>query len=187
MLVSSLAAFEKYQRNEAWTWEHQALVRARVVAGGERLAREFEALRLNILCQQREKQKLVEDVVSMREKMREHLGTQGGEEEKASKFHLKQDAGGIVDIEFLVQYAVLSQAAEHPQVAHWTDNIRILGDLHSQGLMGAEQSDALIEAYKTFRSESHRLALQQQKNAVSADMFVEQRQQVQAIWAEWLG
>lgn len=187
MLVSSLAAFEKYQRNEAWTWEHQALVRARVVAGGERLAREFEALRLNILCQQREKQKLVEDVVSMREKMREHLGTQGGEEEKASKFHLKQDAGGIVDIEFLVQYAVLSQAAEHPQVAHWTDNIRILGDLHSQGLMSAEQSDALIEAYKTFRSESHRLALQQQKNAVSADMFVEQRQQVQAIWAEWLG
>ncbi|BFM18456.1 bifunctional [glutamate--ammonia ligase]-adenylyl-L-tyrosine phosphorylase/[glutamate--ammonia-ligase] adenylyltransferase [Maricurvus nonylphenolicus] len=187
MLVSSLTAFEKYQRSEAWTWEHQALVRARVVAGGERLAKEFQQLRLDILCQQREKAKLVEDVVTMRQKMRDHLGTQGGEEEKASKFHLKQDAGGIVDIEFLVQYAVLSQAAEHPQVAHWTDNIRILGDLHSQGLMSAEQSDALIEAYKTFRSESHRLALQQQKNEVGADKFAEQRQQVQAIWAEWLG
>lgn len=187
MLVSSLTAFEKYQRNEAWTWEHQALVRARVVAGGEALAKAFQQLRLDILCQQREKARLVEDVVTMRQKMRDHLGTQGGEEEKASKFHLKQDAGGIVDIEFLVQYAVLSQAVEHPQVAHWTDNIRILGDLHSQGLMSAEQSDALIEAYKTFRSESHRLALQQQKNEVSADKFAEQRQQVQAIWAEWLG
>ncbi len=187
MLVASLTAFEKYQRNEAWTWEHQALVRARVVAGGERLAKEFDALRRDILSQSREEKKLAEDVVSMRHKMREHLGSQGSEETKARQFHLKQDAGGIVDIEFLVQYAVLSQAVRFPEVVRWTDNIRILGELENAGLMPAEDCDALIEAYKSFRSETHKLALQQKKNIVGADLFAEQRQQVQSLWERWLG
>ncbi|GAA5315050.1 MAG: bifunctional [glutamate--ammonia ligase]-adenylyl-L-tyrosine phosphorylase/[glutamate--ammonia-ligase] adenylyltransferase [Candidatus Pelagadaptatus aseana] len=187
LLVSSLSAFEKYQREEAWTWEHQALVRARVVAGGENLAREFSRLRQGILCQSRNRGQLVADVVSMREKMREHLGSKGTETQKAGQFHLKQDAGGIVDIEFLVQYAVLSRAAENPKVAFWSDNIRILGDLVAEGLMSEAQSEALISAYKAYRSAGHRLALQNRPGVVGGDEFAAERAAVKAIWQEWLG
>lgn len=186
LLVSSLNAFQKYQETEAWTWEQQALVRARVVAGGENLGKQFEQLRRNILCQPRDSEQLIEDVVTMRHKMREHLGSKGTETDKAKQFHIKQDAGGIVDIEFLVQYAVLSQAHNHPQVSFWSDNIRILEDLEKEGLMSAEQRGTLIEAYKAYRSESHRLALQQQSNVVGAEQFADLREQVKAIWLEWL-
>jgi glutamate-ammonia-ligase adenylyltransferase len=187
LLVSSLEAFKKYQEEEAWTWEHQALVRARVVAGGENLARDFGQLREEILCKPRDNKKLVDDVVAMREKMRDHLGSKGTEEQKAEQFHLKQDAGGIVDIEFLVQYAVLSRAAQNPQVAYWSDNIRILGDLVAEGLMDEVQSEALIAAYKAYRSAGHKLALQNRSGVVGGDEFIGERATVQAIWQEWLG
>jgi glutamate-ammonia-ligase adenylyltransferase len=182
LLVSTLAAFESYQRNEAWTWEHQALTRARVVAGGERLAAEFDELRHQILCLPREQGELRRDVVEMREKMRSHLGTQGNEEQKAQIFHLKQDSGGIVDIEFMVQYAVLAWAHKAPALTRWSDNIRILESLQAEGLMTAEEVAQLIEAYKAFRSTGHRLALQSLPGTVSGDTHAGERVSVQSLW-----
>lgn len=186
LLVSSLTAFEKYQRNEAWTWEHQALTRARVVAGGARLTAEFERLRDELLQQPRDEEKLKKDVVEMREKMRSHLGTKGPSE-KAQHFSLKQDAGGIVDIEFLVQYLVLSRAHQTPELSRWSDNIRILGCLEEAGILSADDAEQLIEAYKVYRSAGHRLTLQRLPSVVSADEFVQEREMVTRIWNRYIG
>ncbi|MBU3068979.1 bifunctional [glutamate--ammonia ligase]-adenylyl-L-tyrosine phosphorylase/[glutamate--ammonia-ligase] adenylyltransferase [Aestuariicella sp. G3-2] len=187
LLVSSLTAFEKYQRNEAWTWEHQALTRARVVAGGERLTAEFEALRNDLLQQERDETSLKQDVVEMREKMRAHLGTKGSEEKKAEQFHLKQDAGGIVDIEFLVQYAVLAWSVKAPELCRWSDNIRILETLQQVGLLADEEASQLIEAYKAYRSAGHRLALQRLPGVVGGEEFQAERESVKQIWNRYLG
>ena len=114
LLVSSFSSFAKYQYNDAWTWEHQALVRARAVAGDKALIDCFESLRKQILCQPRDTQKLREDVISMRKKMRDHLGSKKNDEQGNPLFHLKHDKGGIVDIEFMMQYAVLAHAHKTP-------------------------------------------------------------------------
>ncbi len=187
LLVTSLTAFEKYQRNEAWTWEHQALTRARVVAGGERLAQQFEQLRHDILRLPRERASLKAEVVKMREKMRDSLGSKGTEEEKAQVFHLKQDAGGIVDIEFLVQYSVLAWSEQEPDLSRWSDNIRILESLQTSDRLQANEAEALAEAYKEYRSAGHRLVLQRLSGQVSSSEFSEQRAAVAAIWQRYLG
>lgn len=186
LLVTSLAAFEKYQLKEAWTWEHQALVRARVVAGCEELGKAFEASREKILGRPRDLGKLRADVVEMREKMREHLGTRGSEAKKAAQFQLKQDPGGIVDIEFMVQYAVLAWAHQVPKLMRWTDNIRILGCLEEADLLGADAVAQLIEAYKAYRSTGHRLALQRQSGIVEGSHFTSERQGVTRLWQQLL-
>jgi glutamate-ammonia-ligase adenylyltransferase len=198
MLVSSLIAFEKYQINDAWTWEHQALVRARVVAGSEQLAISFEAIRQKVLCRERDITPLRTDVRDMRQKMREQLGSikPGSSKLSSSKhsaedeqiFNLKQDGGGIVDIEFMVQYAVLAWAWKQPSLARYTDNIRILGALEEAGLLDAESVAHLIDAYKAYRSTGHRLALQRQeavlhnKQGEGEPMFVAERQLVGRVW-----
>src|SRR5690606_23174264 len=111
LLVSSVPAFEEYQRGQAWTWEHQALVRARVVAGDADVARRFEAIRREILARPRDPVVLRGEIRDMRERMRKEL-SRGG----PARFDLKQDRGGIADIEFIVQYAVLRWAAEYPEL-----------------------------------------------------------------------
>ncbi len=187
MLVNSLGAFEKYQRNEAWTWEHQALVRARVVAGDKTLAQDFEQVRRNVLCQHRDTEALREEVLKMREKMREHLGSKPSNGDNGSVFHLKQDAGGIVDIEFMVQYAVLAWAEEEPALTEYTDNIRILGALEQSGRLGAEAVAQLIDAYKAYRSTGHRLALQRQEAVLEdGEPFAEERRRVTGLWRHLL-
>src|SRR5690606_3920051 len=138
LLVASLVAFEKYQMHEAWTWEHQALVRARVVAGNETLAQSFEAVRQAVLCREPDLHELRTEVRAMRQKMRDQLGSKKHNIEGEEIFNLKQDAGGIVDIEFMVQYAVLAWAWKQPALARYTDNIRILGALEEAGLLDAE-------------------------------------------------
>ncbi|MGH1372430.1 MAG: bifunctional [glutamate--ammonia ligase]-adenylyl-L-tyrosine phosphorylase/[glutamate--ammonia-ligase] adenylyltransferase [Cellvibrionaceae bacterium] len=182
LLVSSLTAFEKYQRNEAWTWEHQALTRARVVAGGRALTEQFEALRHDILRSARGDTELKADVVKMREKMRTSLGTKGSEEERAKQFHLKQDAGGIVDIEFLVQYSVLAWSKRFPELSRWSDNIRILACLQETDLLSGDDAEQLAEAYKAYRAAGHRLVLQNLPGKVSASEFTELRASVIRIW-----
>ena len=97
LLVNSLSYFAKYQKEEAWTWEHQALVRARMIAGDSALAHEFNRLRASVLGVERDTEKLAADVIAMRQKMREHLGSKANQQDL---FHLKHDTGGIVDIEF---------------------------------------------------------------------------------------
>jgi [glutamine synthetase] adenylyltransferase / [glutamine synthetase]-adenylyl-L-tyrosine phosphorylase len=197
LLVSSLTAFEKYQLKDAWTWEHQALVRARVVAGDVKLARLFELVRHKILCLERDIEKLRLDVSDMRRKMREQLSSQTKSKtsklsgsETGQEFNLKQDAGGIVDIEFMVQYAALAWAFKVPEIIRYTDNIRILGSLEEAGLLDADSVAHLIAAYKAYRSTGHRLALQQgqQQEAIleGDNHFQTERTQVVDLWHKLL-
>jgi len=182
LLVSSLSAFTQYQLHEAWTWEHQALVRARPIAGSQSLAQAFLKVRQQVLSQPKDPQELRQQVVSMRNKMRQQLATKPSADGKVHEFHLKQDEGGIVDIEFMVQYAVLAHGHAQPKLLTHTDNIRILDGLESHGLMPAEQAHNLREAYQLMRSVEHRLSLQNQAGKVSADDLFEQRQTVKGIW-----
>ncbi|MET0029454.1 MAG: bifunctional [glutamate--ammonia ligase]-adenylyl-L-tyrosine phosphorylase/[glutamate--ammonia-ligase] adenylyltransferase [Candidatus Thiodiazotropha sp.] len=178
MMVSSLETFETYQRNNAWTWEHQALVRARVVAGDERVATRFSQIRRAVLGQPRDAQKLRHEVLEMREKMRLSL-----DRSDAREFDLKQGVGGIVDIEFMVQYTVLRWAYEHPDLLIWTDNIRILETLAKLGLLNDQAAERLMGIYKVLRAVYHRSALQELPSRVSQERLTEERALVQEIWS----
>jgi glutamate-ammonia-ligase adenylyltransferase len=178
LLVSSLNAFEAYQMNEAWTWEHQALVRARVVAGSSRLKGEFETVRAKVLCKERSADELLEEVVAMRQKMRDHLGSAEGSEE----FNIKQDAGGIVDIEFAVQYLVLKHAKESAALYEYTDNVRIIEALSDAGYLDPTHAEVLSESYKTYRALGHRQTLQNSKGVVTKAALSEMRDAVSNAW-----
>ncbi len=183
VLVPSVEGFGNYQRSGAWTWEHQALVRARFVAGDATVAAKVEAIRREILCQPRDPKGLADEVVAMRRRMRQHLLPK----EDPERFNLKQGTGGIVDIEFMVQYAVLVFSHEHPELARWPDNVRILESLGEQGLYDARRAQALTDAYLAYRGAAHELALQQQPGEVAADRFADGRQQVLAAWSDLFG
>jgi len=191
LLVSSLGAFARYQENEAWTWEHQALVRARVLVGSQDVGRAFEQVRAQVLGRSQDLDKLRQEVSEMRAKMRDNLGTKStgagtaaNAFEPTVSFDLKQDAGGIVDIEFMVQYAALAWSAQHPSLLRYTDNIRILEGLEQVGLMPAADAHLLREVYKAYRSAAHRQALQNEAGTVAGDQFADERRQVQRIWHE---
>ncbi|MCW8917878.1 MAG: bifunctional [glutamate--ammonia ligase]-adenylyl-L-tyrosine phosphorylase/[glutamate--ammonia-ligase] adenylyltransferase [Gammaproteobacteria bacterium] len=177
LLVSSVDAFAEYQRGQAWTWEHQALVRARFITGDAGIARAFQAVRNEILCRVRDEATLRREVREMREKMRASLSR--GE---SGKFDLKQDPGGIADIEFMVQYGVLAWAHAHPALLHWSDNIRLLETLAQCGLISEAQSNLLCDAYRAFRARAHRLTLQLQPALVAEEEFCELRAGVCALW-----
>jgi len=180
LLVTSLDAFRQYQLKEAWTWEHQALVRARPVAGSPRLSDAFMAVRGEILAQRRDPQTLRQEVIEMRDKMRKHLGSG----ETTEGVDLKQDAGGIVDIEFSVQYLVLKYACEQASLYEFTDNIRILDALEKASYLSAETAESLRECYKTYRSIGHRQSLEERKGLVSEDEIAEMRGVITDIWGE---
>ncbi|MBF7729861.1 bifunctional [glutamate--ammonia ligase]-adenylyl-L-tyrosine phosphorylase/[glutamate--ammonia-ligase] adenylyltransferase [Pseudomonas sp. N040] len=191
LLVSSLAAFERYQQNEAWTWEHQALVRARVLVGCPRVARAFEAIRGRVLGRERDLPQLRAEVSEMRAKMRDNLGTRATNAGTADNafaagqtFNLKQDAGGIVDIEFMVQYAALAWSHQYPELLRYTDNIRILDGLRDLGLLPREDVGLLQEAYKALRAVAHRQALQKLPGEVPAEQLAAERHTVLRIWRE---
>jgi glutamate-ammonia-ligase adenylyltransferase len=182
MLVSSIEAFEQYQREKAWTWEHQALIRARLVLGSVHLAGEFDRIRRSVLVQSRDREVLRKEVIEMRQKMRDSLGSR-----KAGQFHLKQDEGGLVDIEFMVQFAVLANAAEHPEIVTFTAIRQFLQALREYGCMSSEQVEQLTEAYERYRSRGHQRALQEQSSALDENEFIEQRAYVKAIWQQIMG
>lgn len=191
LLVSSLGAFQRYQQNEAWTWEHQALVRARVLVGCPQVGAAFEGVRAEVLGKARDLEKLRAEVSEMRAKMRDNLGTRATQAglganafDSGVAFDIKQDAGGIVDIEFMVQYAALAWSHEHPALLRYTDNIRILEGLEAAGLMPASDAVLLREVYKAFRSAAHRQALQKQAGVIDAGQFVVERREVRRIWAQ---
>lgn len=191
LLVSSLGAFARYQENEAWTWEHQALVRARVLVGSRDVGTAFEQVRAKVLGRERDLDKLRAEVSEMRAKMRDNLGTRATAAGTASNafeatvpFDLKQDAGGIVDIEFMVQYAALAWSREHPALVRYTDNIRILEGLEHAGLLPDADASLLREAYKAYRAAAHRQALQKDPGVVGGDQFQAERREVMRIWAQ---
>ena len=182
LLVTSLKAFADYQRQNAWTWEHQALVRARVVAGSDVLAEKFAQLRGDILSNERDKAALREEVVKMRQKMRDHLGSKA----TSDTFNIKQDAGGMVDIEFLCQYAVLALAHQTPALLTYSDNIRILESLTESGHLPYEEAERLREAYLAYRSATHRAALTGEKALTDGEEFRQHRDVVTALWQRFL-
>ncbi|MDT8388251.1 MAG: bifunctional [glutamate--ammonia ligase]-adenylyl-L-tyrosine phosphorylase/[glutamate--ammonia-ligase] adenylyltransferase [Thiogranum sp.] len=177
LLVSSLEAFNDYQREAAWTWEHQALVRARVVAGDQSLAAAFEKVRDSVLSLPRKAGQLRLEVLQMRERMRTELGSRGRE-----GFHLKQDPGGIVDIEFMVQYLVLRWCKSHPDLSRYTDTIRLLETLAEVGRLSLTDAQVLVSAYKEYRALNHRLTLAERSALVSGDTLSDVRDRVIAVW-----
>ena len=181
LLVTTLDGFRKYQENSAWTWEHQALVRARYVSGPSELGDAYRAVREEILSQSRNKEELAVEVREMREKMWKEHGVLNDTE-----FDLKKSPGGITDIEFMVQYMVLAFAAEHPELCRWTDNVRILQSLAEVGVLNAEQAEILEECYRIFRDEIHHLKLKGESSKVPGDRFVQQRSFVKECWNEFL-
>ena len=181
LLVTSLKAFEQYQLKSAWVWEHQALVRARSIAGEQSLRTKFEELRCRVLTLPRDEETVRTEVLKMRQKMKDHLGS-SKEQKKGGIFHLKQDAGGIVDIEFMAQYAVLAWSGTNKDLAHFSDNVRILEDAAKAGCLSSEDASALIQAYLSERAESHRLALANHNMQVNAADWHDTREIVCKLW-----
>ncbi|MBL4647969.1 MAG: bifunctional [glutamate--ammonia ligase]-adenylyl-L-tyrosine phosphorylase/[glutamate--ammonia-ligase] adenylyltransferase, partial [Gammaproteobacteria bacterium] len=182
LLVHHIDAFADYQYNQAWPWEHQALVRARCIAGNKKLGEKFLLLRQHVLKQIYNEQALQQHVRDMRKKMRAAV-----KENYALQFDLKQGLGGIADIEFLVQYSVLRWAHQYPNLLEWTDNIRILENLAIAGLLHADKVKLLSDAYRAYRAAQHRLDLQNRPNWVNDDQFMKYRENVQAIFNDTIG
>lgn len=181
LLVSEIENFGEYQRDEAWTWEHQALVRARFMFGDNALSIRFNELRSEVLQSPRDKAALAKDVRDMRIKMRDHLL-----KVDQDMFDLKQSSGGIADIEFIAQYLVLANSHQHKRLSFWSDNVRIFADLAELELLPLASAQALTQAYCHLRDESHRLTLQQKKSVLPIADVKPYTEQVEAIYAEVL-
>jgi len=178
-LVTQIDAFAEYQRREAWTWEHQALLHARAVAGAPALCAEFERTRLDVLRSAVRRETLRDEVRAMRERMRRELSKGGG-----GRIDLKQDAGGIADIEFLAQYWALEWARDFPPVAMFSDTIRQLESVASGDLVPQATVDVLTAAYRAYRTRTHHLSLAGEAGLVAAEEFVAERAAVQSVWDE---
>ncbi|MCB1683601.1 MAG: bifunctional [glutamate--ammonia ligase]-adenylyl-L-tyrosine phosphorylase/[glutamate--ammonia-ligase] adenylyltransferase [Pseudomonadales bacterium] len=174
-MVSSLSAFADYQDKRAWTWEQQALVRARPVAGDAALAKRFAALRREILGLERDRDTLRDEILKMRERISEHLL----EDEDAD---LKRGAGGIVDIEFMVQYLVLAWAHQHPSLTEFTDNVRILDAVERLELLPSGAAGRLRKAYIALRAEWHRSVLDIPDRERASLTLATYRDEVRTIW-----
>jgi glutamate-ammonia-ligase adenylyltransferase len=177
LLVTSLDAFTEYQQREAWTWEHQALLHARAVAGDPGLRARFEAVRIQVLRHNVRREGLRAEVRRMRERMRRELSRSG-----PNQFDIKQDAGGVADIEFLAQYWALAWALRYPPLIMFSDTIRQLESVASADLVPQASVDALTAAYRAYRERTHRISLEGGATVVPADQFVAERRAVSAIW-----
>ena len=179
LLVTSGSAFQQYQTKKAWTWELQALVRARFVAGCAKTGQVFAGIRQAVLSVQRDRDALKKDVLDMREKMREALL-----KTKEDCFDLKHGVGGIVDIEFIVQFGVLANASQHDSLLVYTDNIRLLEALKEIGFLTDQQQVILSDAYKCYREASHHAALAEKSTELEKGLFKQSIQKVESIWNE---
>jgi glutamate-ammonia-ligase adenylyltransferase len=181
-LITNVNAFAEYQKREAWTWEHQALLHSRAVAGDARLRAAFESIRTDVLVAHVRREGLAGEVRAMRERMRRELARGDGE-----RFDLKQDPGGTADIEFLAQYWVLAHAGEYPPLVLYADTIRQLESVGSAALVPHAAVDALVAAYTEYRRLLHRCALEDAPALVPAAPLAAHRARVLEIWAQHLG
>jgi glutamate-ammonia-ligase adenylyltransferase len=177
LLVTNIRAFAEYQRQEAWTWEHQALLHARAVAGAPELRAEFEEVRLEVLSNHVRRDTLRTEVQHMRERMRKELSRAA-----EGQFDIKQDAGGVADIEFLAQFWALKWAKEYPPVALFSDTIRQLESVASADLVPQVTVDLLTVAYQAYRARTHHLSLMNEKPIVPVAEFAAERAAVTRIW-----
>ena len=177
MLATPIETFERYQHRDAWTWEHQALLRARPVAGDPAVCERFQTVRREVLGKERDEQNLRGEVRKMRERMRSALDRSAD-----GCFDIKQGHGGIADIEFMVQYSVLRWASRYPDLLQWTDNIRLLETLASHQLLTGGITDLLADAYRSLRAVYHRNALGELPGLIADGDLLEQRRTVAEIW-----
>ncbi|NWG39140.1 MAG: bifunctional [glutamate--ammonia ligase]-adenylyl-L-tyrosine phosphorylase/[glutamate--ammonia-ligase] adenylyltransferase [Hydrogenophilaceae bacterium] len=182
LLVSSVEAFEAYQRNKAWTWEHQALTRARYVCGDNAIGDKFEAIRRAILTLPREANKLKEDVLAMRQKMRD------GHPSDTDLFDIKHDSGGIVDVEFAVQYLILLHAKDHPGLLDNVGNIALLKRCGQIRLLPADVAENAANAYRELRRQQHLIKLAGMEHArVPPAELRSERLAVTRLWETCFG
>ena len=177
LLVSSIAAFREYQLNKAWVWEHQALTRARFVAGDASIGAAFESIRIEVLTQIRDVQKLKTEVINMREKMRAAQTFMSG------MFDIKHSVGGIIDVEFLVQYLVLINANKHSQLIENKGNIALLKRLGVLQIIDKNLAEKTAIAYREYRRMQHALKLQgATQMRVELKAVSEHARAVKALW-----
>ncbi len=182
LLVSSFASFEKYQRESAWLWEHQALTRARYCAGDDDIGARFEALREQVLRQPRDEAALRESILSMRLKMHE------AHPNKSNLFDIKHDAGGMIDIEFIVQFLVLRYAASYPEMTGDIGNIALLKLSGQLQLIDASLADSVANAYRLFRKIQHQMRMKGEDRArVAIDQVAAASDAVKRCWQAVLG
>lgn len=177
LLVSTFTAYDFYQKNEAWTWESQALVRARCVYGVDVLKQSFEQIRKNALSLARTSGQLRQEICKMRQKMYQHLSSHSED-----KFHIKIDQGGITDIEFIAQCLVLEYSHQYPQMAIWSDNVRIFDSAVMCGILTSEEGTELKRCYISLRNKIHHLNLLRKESVVEATEFVTERAFVRKMW-----
>ncbi|HEU4708345.1 MAG TPA: bifunctional [glutamate--ammonia ligase]-adenylyl-L-tyrosine phosphorylase/[glutamate--ammonia-ligase] adenylyltransferase, partial [Methylophilaceae bacterium] len=177
LLVSSVEAFRDYQLSKAWTWEHQALTRARFCVGDRKVGAAFEAIRNEVLMQQRDLDKLRQEITAMRQKMLDaHPNT-------SELFDLKHDRGGIIDVEFMVQYLVLAYAHAHPELTGNIGNLALLKLLGELGYISSQQAKTAAAAYRLYRRLQHSIRLQGETRARVPRKQVETH--VRAVLALW--
>lgn len=181
LLISDVDSFEKYQKDRAWTWEHQALVRARPIVGSDDIIKEFERIRKEVLCTKRDDDKLKEDVKSMRQKMRQHL-----DRTSDKLYDIKQGPGGMIDVEFISQYLLLKYAPLKSDFKLWTDNVRILQECERLEIIDENTCKTLIDAYIQIREIYHDLSLADLPRLVSKEHRLEATFKVEEIYQKLL-
>ena len=180
LMVSSFPSFRDYQSRRAWTWEHQALTRARFCAGDAALGERFEALRRELLAAPRDGAKLREEIVAMRDKMRAEV--------KSGALDLKHVAGGLVDLEFAVQALVLAESSRHPGLLDNKGNHTLLKRAGELGIVPMPVAVAAADAYLALRARTHAGSLNDEEHPVIADdELVAERSAVQALWKAVFG
>jgi len=182
MMVTHIDAFERYQREQAWTWEHQALVRARPVAGEDSLGTRFIEIRRSVLGQERVRAELADQVRSMRQRMRDVK-----DESTDACYDVKQMPGGLIDIEFMAQFAALTHGYHCPELLIFTDAIRILETIESAQLAGYDEIRAMTRAYRDYRRVVHAAALQHRRAMIARDSQREAaRLTIARLWQQWI-
>ena len=182
MLVANLAAFRDYQLHRAWTWEHQALTRARWCAGDAALAAPFEVIRNEVLATSREKQKLKNEIIAMRDKMRAE------KKDRADALDLKHARGGIVDVEFIVQYLILAYSAEHAEFLGNLGNFALLMRAGALGIIDEAVAAEVAKAYLAYRERQHLARNNNQlKTWIGLDELVAERRAVVTAWGTLFG
>lgn len=178
MLVSGINAFGDYQHKKAWTWEHQALIKARPICGDPQVTGRFDIIRKQVLGILRNPGVVRFQVAEMREKMRL---TKGGNDAHGF-FDIKQDPGGVIDIEFIIQYLILANAGKYDMLTNWTDVVRQLNTLSLCGIIDDLTAHVLKQTYLVYRHCIHRLNLREKPAKIFKDRFTELRERVRRIW-----
>jgi len=182
MLVSSMEAFAEYQRRSAWTWENQALIRARPAVGDAYICRQFERIRAGVLARPRAVERLRAEVVEMRDRMRRELDRAG-----PGQVDLKHGRGGIVDIEFMVQFGVLRWSSEHDGLLRYTWTLGLLQAFREYGLMAADEVETLSAAYRALRQRINHRVLQEASAQVEESELAAERAAVSRVWERLMG